>query len=115
MTSTMPETLTRGDRTPTPVITIGDERDDADFSSLTTDDVWFRAEMNGVLVINGHPDSIEPSVDNKSLTVTREWQDTETDVSGRMYIWVTVDWPTGPQTFPESPLILDIRRAAGDD
>lgn len=110
-------TLTRGDRKPAAYITLSDARADANFTNLAVDKITVIGERNGSIVFSGHPDTIEPSQDGKSAVIVRSWQVGDTDVAGRMYITVQVEWPDGAvQTFPnDSPLSLDIRRAPGDD
>ena len=110
-------TMTRGDRKPDATITLSDARNDANFSTLALDKITVIGERNGSVVFSGHPASIAPSQDGKSAVIVRPWQVGDTDVSGRMYITVVVQWPDGTeQTFPnDSPLSLDIRRKPGDD
>lgn len=112
----MTTTMTRGDLKPDAVITISDARSDADFSTLTPQEVLVIGEMAGVEVINAHPTAVTAAADGKSAEVRYAWATGDTDVVGRMWLRVVVTWPDGdPQTFPKgTPLYLDIRRAPGD-
>lgn len=108
-------TLTLGDLKPDAVIVISDVRAQADFSGLSTTDMWVVGEQSGTVLFRDHPDQILPSTDGRSCTVRRAWKDTDVDQLGRLYVWVEVNWTDGgtPQHFPTSPLRIDIRRAPG--
>lgn len=106
-------TRVRGDSSPPLSITISDNRDDADFSTVDASDVMILIEHEGLTVVNAQATSITPSPDNKSAQVVRNWSDGELAEVGRY--WVSVYITTWDQTFPGSgPLRLDVVRAAGD-
>lgn len=109
-------TITRGDLQPDLAVMVGDDEGFADFTTITPADCIVLGEMNDVLVVNDQPTTCEASLDGKTMLVVREWVAGETDLAGRMHVTVRVLWPGGePQTFPDdTPLILNIRRRAGD-
>lgn len=106
-------TLTRGDTSPALTMTIGDARQDADFSTLTAADVKVQATLDGVLKIDSPVTSFTPAADTKSATIRRAWGSTDTDTAGHMWIRVyVVPWK---QHFPDDgALRLDIEPAPGD-
>jgi hypothetical protein len=107
-------TITQGDRKPDAIITIGDARLDADFSSLTTETCWVVCEQDGDVLFRDHPDSVVPATDGKTAVIRRAWKADDTLSVGRLYIWVEVEWAADvPQHFPSSPLRVDVRRAPG--
>lgn len=112
-----PPTMTRGDLEPPVEIEIGDEQGIADFSDLAPADVRVVAVQGSLEVVNDAVTSVVPSADGKTARVLRTWASGETDDWGRMWITVVVDWPGGrPQHYPEdTPLLLNIRKAPGDD
>ncbi|MGW4484350.1 hypothetical protein ACWEOE_10980 [Amycolatopsis sp. NPDC004368] len=59
-------------------------------------------KLNGVLVIDGPPDSFEVDPDNPAkVTLTRAWQAGETSALGDMRVEAEAMWPGDrPQTFP---------------
>ena len=99
------------------VVTLKDARVGLDFGALTADRVNFIIEQDGRLVGTGPAYSIEPIMDGTRAIVKRAWQAGETDVAGRMWITVVVDWSPGadPQSFPaDGPMRLDVLRQPGD-
>lgn len=108
--------MTRGSLKPDLQVTIGDDSDTADFSTLTVADIRIVAEQNGLTVVDGPITLLDVSTDGHEATVSRAWQDGETDLQGRMWISVVVAWESGKeQWFPaDGPLRLDINRAPGD-
>jgi len=109
-------TIKRGDRKPDLEIIIGDDDAEADFTDVTVGMVRVLGELDGVLVVDGTPSLVVPSQDGKELTVTYPWGVGETDVAGRMWLSVEVEWAVdNTQTFPEEgALLFGIERAPGD-
>lgn len=109
--------IVRGDRAPDMLITISDERDDADFSTLTAADCTIVGEMDDVILFERQAADLEVAPDSKSAVVRASWLPDDVDTAGRLWVQVRVNWSGSlPQTFPRgSALPVDIRRAAGDD
>lgn len=112
-----PTTITRGDLKPDALIVLSDRAEEADFSALTPSMVWVTGEMGDVVLFKARPVAVTAAIGGASTVVRYGWASGDTDFAGRMYIKVVVEWPGGEvQHFPKgSPLILDIRRAPGDD
>lgn len=109
-------TMTRGDTQPDLAVTISDTRASADFSVLVASDCRIQVERDGILIVDSPATAITIAADNKSAIVSRPWGVGETDIAGRLWVQVEVNWPGAkPQTFPDDgPLRLDIGRAPGD-
>lgn len=110
------ETMVRGSRKPDLEIVCADAAGEADFNAITLADVSVRAEMDGLLLFDGPATAYVPAADGKSAVVRRVWAAEDTDLVGRMWIAVVIQWGTGyAQLFPsDGPLRLDIVRAPGD-
>jgi hypothetical protein len=100
-----------GDLHPALKITVSDSRAEANFTPVQPNQVRIVVKDGiGNIVVDASPDTVSASADGKSLTVSREWVDGETDQPGHHWVRVLVAW-TGSetQTFPdEGPLRLDI-------
>lgn len=109
-------TLVRGSTEPDLEITITDSRQNADFTGLTAGACRVLVEQDGVLIVDDTADDVDVAPDGKSAVVKRAWGFGETDVAGRCWVSVEVEWaPDRTQTFPdEGPLRLDIGRAPAD-
>lgn len=106
-------TRRRGDTAPALNVTISDDGDEADFSTLTAADVIVMVEREGVLVIEDQASGYTAAPDTKSATVVRNWEDGDLDIVGRY--WISLYVTPWDQTFPDDgPLRLDVVRAAGD-
>lgn len=106
-------TRRRGDTAPPLNVTISDDADEADFSTLTAADVMIHVELDGTKVIEDPASDVTPAVDGKSATVVRNWADGDLDTIGRY--WISIYVTPWDQTFPDDgPLRLDVVRAAGD-
>jgi hypothetical protein len=108
--------ITRGDDWPDILFTIGDSRADADFSTLDPSAVRIQGELDGVVVVDDNPDTVDAAPDNKSAVLKRAWEAGETDVAGVMWFTAEVEWTSGKtQTFPRTGAIpLHINRRPGD-
>jgi len=110
-------TITRGDLEPDIVITVTDNRADANFIGLTAAQCHVLGELDGNVVLDGIADTVTVAQDGKSAVLRYSWAVGDTALPGRMYVRARIDWPgVRGETFPrKGPLKVDIRRKPGDD